>query len=266
MRYTPIPPPPHLAPYVRSFWTLESGQAYTHRNMADGCAEMVFHYQTVFDELLPNGHTETAAASAIQGPSQQYRRFTATKGFGIFGVYLYPFALNGLFNIPVTAISNQMPSVQEFLGAEGRWLEEQMMLARSNTQRINAVIQFLEKQLRKHHRPLHPVAGAVRQLIHTQAAGSLRNLSAQYCLSERQFERRFKELAGFSPKLYARIMRFQAATSQFSGKKQSLTQLAYQCGYYDQAHFIHDFKEFSGFTPSAYFSGITEATAWREEE
>lgn len=47
-------------------------------------------------------------------------------------------------------------------------------------------------------------------------------------------------------------------------KKKSLTDIAYDCGYYDQSHFINDFKEFSGYHPSQYFSGQTEGTTWKD--
>jgi transcriptional regulator GlxA family with amidase domain len=90
------------------------------------------------------------------------------------------------------------------------------------------------------------------------------NFADNYCLSLRQFQRRFKELSGFPPKLYARIIRFGAAMQRYGNNFRSLTDIAYECGYYDQSHFIHDFKEFSGYHPKQYFSGRTEGIEWRE--
>ncbi len=82
-------------------------------------------------------------------------------------------------------------------------------------------------------------------------------------LCTRQFERRFKEYSGFSPKLFSRITRFQSSLDSFGNKDKSLTDIAYDCDYYDQSHFINDFKEFSGYHPSQYFSGQAEGTAWK---
>ncbi|TXJ23716.1 MAG: AraC family transcriptional regulator [Chitinophagaceae bacterium] len=87
-----------------------------------------------------------------------------------------------------------------------------------------------------------------------------------YYLSTRQFERNFKEFAGFSPKLYSRIIRFQSAIEQYGQTGKSLTEIAYDCGYYDQSHFIHDFKEFSGLHPRHYFGGKAEGTSWKDAE
>lgn len=89
-------------------------------------------------------------------------------------------------------------------------------------------------------------------------------LAKQVFQSTRQFERTFKQFAGFNPKLFSRIIRFQTALGEYHNKDKSLTEIAYECGYYDQSHFIQDFKEFSGHNPKEYFSGKTEATEWRD--
>jgi AraC-like DNA-binding protein len=52
--------------------------------------------------------------------------------------------------------------------------------------------------------------------------------------------------------------------AQYGNKKKSLTSIALECGYYDQSHFIHDFKEFPGLHPKYIFSGNSDATKWRE--
>ena len=93
---------------------------------------------------------------------------------------------------------------------------------------------------------------------------NVQEMAGRAFLSTRQFERNFKQFAGFSPKLYSRIIRFQAAMQQYGNKAMSLTAIAYECGYYDQSHFIHDFKEFSGHHPHHYFSGNAEGTEWRD--
>ena len=80
-------------------------------------------------------------------------------------------------------------------------------------------------------------------------------------LARRQFERRFKSCAGFPPALFARIVRFQRSYRMLeNGQATSLTDLAVACGYFDQSHFIRDFKRFSGMNPRTYFKEATEKT------
>ena len=80
---------------------------------------------------------------------------------------------------------------------------------------------------------------------------SVTELASVTCLSKKQFERLFNELVGANPKEYARIVRFQKSLNllQHCSEDTNLSQLAYQCGYADQSHFIREFKQFSGYTP-----------------
>jgi AraC-like DNA-binding protein len=267
MKYFSINPSAKLAGLVRFFWVLEmdnfSGAPYIHRTMADGCVEMVFHYQGVFDELLGNDQQITSFSSGISGPSQQFRRFSIDQRFGIFGVYLYPFAMSELFDIPCIALTNEMIDMTTILGTAGKELQEKMMLAPDNQTRVTIISQFLESRLARRKTKHHSISETIRQIISTDGSSNVQRLAEDSFLSMRQFQRNFKEYAGFSPKLFTRIIRFQTALRKYPEKESlSLTDIAYDCGYYDQSHFIHDFKEFSGHHPGTYFSGKAEATKW----
>lgn len=267
MKYFSVAPSEKLAGLVRCFWVLEmenfSGAPYIHRTMADGCIEMVFHYQGIFDELLSNEQQTTSFSSGISGPSQQFRRFSIDQRFGIFGVYLYPFAMAELFGIPALALTNEMIDTGTILGAAGKELEEKMMLAPDNQSRMAIITQFLESKLARRKIKHNGISETIRQIIRTDGMSNVQRLAEDSFLSMRQFQRNFKEHAGFSPKLFTRIARFQTALRKYPEKESlSLTDIAYDCGYYDQSHFIHDFKEFSGHHPGTYFSGKAESTKW----
>jgi len=238
---------------------------YVHRSMADGCAELIFHYNGIFDELLHNNKTERSFSSGLAGLSQVYRRFSIRQNFGIFGVYLYPFALPQLFSIPGQELKNQMLELRSFVGIGAGELEEQMMLAPNNEVRVKIISEFLERRLTNVKREPPGVFEAIKYIIHSNGTTKVEELADRYFLSSRQFERNFKQYAGFSPKLFSRIIRFQSALGEYGYKGKSLTEIAYEYGYYDQSHFIQDFKQFSGHNPSHYFSGKTEATQWRDE-
>ena len=76
-------------------------------------------------------------------------------------------------------------------------------------------------------------------------------LASIACLGKKQFERLFNELVGANPKEYARVVRFQKSLKLLQHYSEDINQaqLAYQCGYADQSHFIREFKQFSGYTP-----------------
>jgi len=92
--------------------------------------------------------------------------------------------------------------------------------------------------------------------IISQARGkiSIENLASETCLSRKQFERKFSELIGITPKQYLKTIRLQYSLFLKSRKRKlNITDLAYEVGYYDQAHFINDFKSQTGYTPKQYF-------------
>ena len=78
-------------------------------------------------------------------------------------------------------------------------------------------------------------------------------------MSQRRFLERFRSEVGMAPKLFARVQRFQAVIETVHTLSEvSWAEVAADCGYFDQAHFIHDFRAFSGFTPSAYLAAKGE--------
>ena len=103
---------------------------------------------------------------------------------------------------------------------------------------------------------------AVRYAIYDGTGTNVNELASKFSLSTRQFDRKFKIYSGFSPKMYLRLTRLQNALKQY-GCDKSLTRIAYECGYYDQSHFIHDVKAFTGYHPGFYFSGNAEGTEYR---
>lgn len=263
VEYQIIPPGSILAEYVQFFWTLESDQPYEHRSLADSGIEMIFHYQGAFDEIKPQGKSPTAL-SAIQGTSSNYQVYASKSAFGIFGVYLYPFAVPAMFGMPTDELSNEMPDLATFFGTSGKDLEEKMMISGNNDERVRIISRFLEERMRSRDKKDKPIHQVIRSIIHTTGKFDIDLLAEQCCLSRRQFERKFKWLAGFSPKMYERIVRFQNAADEYKNHNKSLTQIALENGYYDHSHFANDFKKFSGHKPKDYFSGKVSGHEWRD--
>ncbi|HZY36173.1 MAG TPA: helix-turn-helix domain-containing protein [Mucilaginibacter sp.] len=265
MKYFTIPPPDSLKPFVRCFWVLEHDfgegeNSYVYRSIADSCVEMVFHYRGRFNELDYAGQARNWL-SGIHFQTDRYTRFEANESFGIFGVYVYPFAVPWLFNVPSEKTSNELLDLDTFFGFAGRELEERIMSAPDNDARVQLLTRFLEKRLLRARFKDSTIAAAIKHVIHTKQWCTVGDLAEKTNLSTRQFDRKFKEYAGFSPKTYLRLVRLNHAIKGHKSNK-SLTQIAYECGYYDQSHFIHDVKAFTGYHPGFYFSGKAEGTEY----
>lgn len=97
---------------------------------------------------------------------------------------------------------------------------------------------------------IQPIDKALHGLLKPGKGRHIDNVAIDSCLSIRQFERKCRERLGMSPKLFSRIARFSKAYRMYEANTDlSWTDISYKCGYFDQMHFIKDFKEFAGVSP-----------------
>jgi len=266
IRYWNVKPSETTQNYVRFYWFLESDESYTHHSMADVCPELVFHYQGRFNEILANGQQERSFLAGINAPSSQTRQFSIDQAFGMFGVYLYPHAIPLLFDIQASDLTNQMVDIDILTRKYGSDLEERIMLSKSHEERVSIMETFITQRLQQQKETSLPVFKALQFIMKSEATPTVKDLTQDYFISERQLERQFQRFTGFSPKQFIRIARFQNTMQFYGSQELRLTDVALNCGYYDQSHFINDFKQFSGLNPKEYFKGKTTATLWRDSE
>jgi AraC-like DNA-binding protein len=102
----------------------------------------------------------------------------------------------------------------------------------------------------------------VEILLQMKGDISVDELSGKLNINRRKLERRFSEVIGLSPKQLSKIIRLQSTLKLLSkDPNYSLTTAAIEGNYYDQAHFIHDFKEFTGLSPKQFFAGSLKMSA-----
>lgn len=232
--------------------------------MADVCPELIFHFQGRFEEVLGNGKRELSFSSGLSAPTNQTRKFQIDRGFGIFGIYLYPHTIPLLFGIPAIEMTNQMLGLDTIERTMGADLEDEIMNSTDDKTRIAIIESFIEKRLSKIQTIQLPIFQVLKHIMNANVAPKISQLSSDYFVSERQLERQFLRFTGFNPKQFTRIARFHRAMQFYGSQEMRLTDIALDCGYYDQSHFINDFKQFAGIGPREFFSGKSPATAWRD--
>lgn len=185
------------------------------------------------------------------------------------GVHFFPGKFHDFFGWPQHLFTDEKEAVRpdetdfrrDFIE-----LEEQIFEADSPEEITGRLDSFLLRHFPRKG-PCNPAIDHSLFLIH-QSGGAIRfpELLERTCLSERHFRRQFKEHTGLPAHTYLRIFRFyQAFWRLMSGHFASLTELAHGVGYFDQAHFIRDFKFFTGLTPGEFLkqhSSVTEQLAW----
>lgn len=198
-------------------------------------------------------------------------------------IYSYKLFLNG--SIEMVGVVFKPAALSTFWGLDGfLFVEERIDLfkvlnqeyVKKFVERIkNAVgvvekIKALEEFLLHHFKLTKPepdyIDRAANTIVEKWGMLHVQQLVKESCMSRRTFERRFFQKVGLSPKYYARIRRIGYVCSLFIGKKKvNWPEIFYEAGFYDQAHFIKDFEEFTGRTPQQYLAENTELANFVEK-
>lgn len=256
MNYQLYFPSPALAGLVKCYWSLEGNElpGTQQRVFPDGCMELVFHYGDLFTRYHSDGSSVYQPRSFVHGQLTQFIEIGGNGVVGVFSIRFHPGGLKPFISLSADEINDASINIMEIWGNDGRELEDRMLHAGNNEERLRIVERFLLQKLRP---------ATVNKLVdQCVAAIDLKNgniniddLSLRLNTSRRHLERQFVEATGLNPKQYARIARLQSVLSLAEQKKYStLTALAYDGGFYDQAHFIKDFRAFTGLSPKQYFA------------
>jgi AraC-like DNA-binding protein len=254
MDYKIFIPSGQLRELVQCFWTLESDpDSPTPKDyflMADSCPEIIFQYNEGFQNY-------SAQSARIRFQHSVSDKFDVGKKVGFFGVRLYPHAVNQLLNIPAHEVVNRVFDFDALFKQEGADLADQVYGAVKTSERIAQVSDYLIR--RASRQKMDPMKYFVDRVIGSSGSVDVSAMQQESGLSVKQFERRFKAIAGFPPKYFARIARFQAVKDSYTlSQFSTMTNLAYACNYYDQSHFNREFKEFSGVQPLRYFKRLDQ--------
>ena len=192
----------------------------------------------------------TKARSIIIGP--QLTPVTLDLGLDHQAVIvnLKPAGMYRLLGIPMAELVDCDYDARLVMGREIDELLDRLQEGRTDQARNDITQRYLLGKLGQ-LKPLLPFDLAMLQQVHASGNLPIERVAAQACLSVRQFERKSYERLGLSPKVYSRMIRFSHAYKyKETAPHTSWTEIAYRCGYFDQMHFIRDFKFFAGVAPS----------------
>lgn len=174
--------------------------------------------------------------------------------FWAIKVVLRPSAFFRLLHIPSLQLTNAFVDAEDVWGAPIRRVCEQLANSPNLAKMLALIEDFLENLARTQLAPSLPIDKAVMSLAGAGAAYSVEAMASQACLSPRQFMRKFEERVGVSANTFHRIVRFDKA---FRLKNNQPTtdwlSVALATGYCDYQHLVKDFKEFTTFTPPAFY-------------
>lgn len=254
---TRIPQAP-LSMAVESLW-LYCGYQPPHRLervLPSGTAELILNIRA--DEFrCYNPDTlemcDRLPGALIVGPKTGVQIIDTEQQLEVMGVHLRPGGMLALSRIPAGEFADEDVPLATIWGSFAAEIQERIRFAQSPAARLQTLEVLLTQRMRSELVPHRMIPEALRRLEPDQAPVKLASLAASLGLSSRRFIEIFTSHIGIPPKIYARIRRFQRALRAIHGSTvPSWADLAFDCGWYDQAHMIRDFKQFSGLTPAEY--------------
>lgn len=257
MNYQTFEPDQDLAAFVKCYWTLESPKEETPEKQTivpDGCMEMLFHYGDLYKQYLDNGNSMIQPRCFVIGQLTRPLEIEPTGETGIFSVRFHPEGFLPFTSIPIKAMENTAVSLEKLFGKDGQEIEQQIINANSTSERIKLIEEFLLDRLTDIETIDRIVRSTVKTIITANGQLSVNDLSRDFKVNRRQLLRKFSSAMGLSPKQLSRTIRLQAALKMLLNNQFSnLAELAYETEYYDQSHFIKEFKEFTESTPKEFY-------------
>lgn len=248
-----------LSPYVKQYWGIENcmnpGEEHIQRIIPNGLMELTF-YLGVRPQLL-NHHQKTIENTVVSGHCKGHHDLMVTGNLLLFSVSFKPQGAWMFFDLPMNELYNCIVPVRYLLKEEIGKLEEELHEAIEFQDKVILVEAFLVALLKKKTNFYHEkrMVDSIGLISRKRGIVEVDTLALRACLSRKQYERMFQECVGTSPKQFMRVVRFQHSLHfRRMNSQLRLTDLAYECGFFDQSHMINEYRDLSGKTPSQYFA------------
>ncbi|MBO3697426.1 helix-turn-helix domain-containing protein [Roseivirga sp. E12] len=252
MIYEHIAPSLSLSRFIKSYWLIDSeGDATQHRQkiIPDGYPELIFHYGDPY-RINIDGEWYTQESELTAGQIRKHFFLENTGKSGMIGIKLMPTSLTQLFGIDMSLFKDNVKPISTLDIDLTQHLPKASLEGKDLF--INSFEDIVKNQLSNVSKEQSAVEVAVLETLNTKGGISISKLCQEIGISERHLERQFSKYVGLSPKFYARIVRFAHIFELMQNQDNSWSDLVYASGFYDQSHFIKNFKEFTGEDPSAY--------------
>lgn len=251
-----------LSPYIKQYWGIENcianGESYTHRIIPSGFIEMSFYFDDLpvaldYSKNLPS-------QSILSGQLNSFYNISISGHLKMFSISFKPLGAFMFFELPLNEISNQNIPLKALFKDEINKIEDLLYESKTFYDKVDIIEKYLLQLLKKKEKifDYNRISHSLQIINKSRGKTQVEYLSAEACLSRKQFERTFSAFIGLSPKQFIKVIRFQNALfTKHQYPNDSLTKLAYDVGYFDQSHMVNNFKSLSGLSPKQYFKECT---------
>ncbi|WP_374442718.1 helix-turn-helix domain-containing protein [Epilithonimonas sp.] len=250
MKFEAHLPTEKLRPYIRQLVVSENASESEYKVFPSTGMVIGFQYRGTLSTVQDNTATRLTSAG-ITGIADRYRIFRNSAGIGTILVYFTETGFAHFATHPAHELFNLSLSLKDiFRKDDVSRVEDLLSDARNDQQRLHITEQFLLSQLKEREQD-QLISEAVRLIYTSKGNIRIKDLNERLFISQSPFEKRFRKVVGISAKKFASIVRFNNVLSSMNGLK-SLEEICYENGFFDQAHFIHNFKQYTGQTPEQF--------------
>ncbi|MCI9843746.1 helix-turn-helix domain-containing protein [Flavobacterium pectinovorum] len=243
-------PTERLRPYIKYFVVSENELENEYKVFPSSGLVIGFQYKGKLANIKDNAINELSS-SGITGITDGYKIFKNSADIGTILIFFTEIGFTHFASHPANELFNLSLSLHDIFDKNSvSEVEEKLSTATSEKSRVGIVEKFLLSQL-KDIETDKLIVEAVKLIYQTNGTIRIKELNEKLFISQSPFEKRFRKVVGTTAKKFASIVRFNTILDNLN-KTKTLTEICYENNFFDQAHFIKDFKQFTGDTPENF--------------
>lgn len=254
-------PPFSLSPYIELFWSgefnINSVDILRQRVIPNGYVELIIHLSDTHCELSSNSSFSSSPDYTLIGMYTKPYNVHFKETVKVFGIRFNPEGLLQIFGIPAAEFHEGYVDIESLSLKDFRDFCNRLRELKKIENMISASEKYFLKKIDGCKTNLYYLNRAAEIIRKKDGLISIDELAGNVFIGKRQLEREFKQRLGLSPKHYMRLARLNKVNRLIlEGKRFDLSELSYICRYADQAHFIRDFKHFTGEAPKLFINKL----------
>jgi AraC-like DNA-binding protein len=249
-----------LSQFVENIWYYEGRDVeYTREKiLPDGAIELIIDLDSgpkrIFADETATDLYRTVEKAWISGERTRYI-VIGSENTSMIGIRFRPGGAYPFFRFPISELNDSVIELDLIWGRLISDIRDQLLETESPDEKLFRLEAFLLEQTQRSLEPNRSIAYAVHQLQHSPQYLAIRDLASTLGITQKHLITQFEGVVGLRPKSFARVCKFQKVINLIEKQNRiEWAAIAYDCGYYDQAHFIKEFHTFSGVNPSAYLT------------
>lgn len=244
--YTEYQPCVALTPYIETYWASNTkfGRQQTIRILPDGCVDIIFNL------IEDNNNGLKPFVPHLVGAMTVFSEVTYSRQMRMIGIRFRPCGITAFTRVPISEFTDSRVDTHLFKSLFADFDCDRLMELLTEREQVGYINSYLLTKLKELYSVNKQIVRVTDYIRATRGTIPIRELMDDVCLSQRQFERQFKNLTGVNPKMFSTIIRFTYTKAYIKqNRDKSLYTIALDCGFFDHAHLIRDFKRLGGTLP-----------------